>query len=89
MPPVRGGGGGSVAGTFRFGIVIGGTLFLEAPDEVEEEAGANRRESENRAVLFARGKGALTVLFLGGPEALGGPCAEDMAPGGGKRGLVD
>lgn len=85
MPPVRGGSGGSggsSAGIFRFGIAMGGTL-LEAPEEVVEEGGAaagNRWESDSRAVLFARGKGALTVSFLESPGALGGPRAEDMVP---------
>lgn len=69
----------------RPGNTTAGALLLEA--EVEEEeaaAGGRRRERLNLAVLFARGKGTLKLLFLGGTAAFGGPGAEDMALRGGR-----
>lgn len=64
----------------RPGTTTGGALLLEAEVEEEEAAAVGRRrERLNLVVLFARGKGTLKLLFLGGAAAFGGPGAEDMA----------
>lgn len=70
----------------RPGSTTAGALLLAEVEEEEAAAGGRRRERLNLVVLFARGKGTLKLLFLGGTAAFGGPGAEDMALRGGGRG---
>lgn len=80
VPPMRGGGGRRFCTASR--DVLGGS-----EKGVATAVGVGvRRGSENRVVLFARGKGALRSLFLGGPGAEGGPGEEDMVLGAGGEG---
>lgn len=80
VPPMRGGGGRRFCTASR--DVLGGS-----EKGVATAVGVGvRRGSENRVVLFARGKGALRSLFLGGPGAEGGPGEEDMVLGAGGGG---
>lgn len=78
VPPMRGGG------RRRFCTASGDVLGGSEKGVAAAVGVSVRRGSENRVVLFARGKGALRSLFLEGPGAEGGPGAEDMVTGVGE-----